>query len=181
MRVIAGKYKGRAIHSPKGLPVRPTTDRTREALFNILGNYVEWEGMRVLDVFCGTGAVSLEFLSRGVAHVTCVDQHARCIGAVKRLVGSVDAVQQVSCIRMDAHRYVKKGLGGPFDLIFMDPPYEMDNIEGIVLEIAKKSLLNEGGILILEHSSHRKFDTLPNFAFARQYGSSTLSFFGDIS
>ncbi len=175
MRVIAGKYGGRPIRTPKGLAVRPTTDRTREALFNILNNYVEWEKLSVLELFCGTAAVSLEFISRGVSQLVCVDQNGRCVKAAKKLFSDF-GVKEAKVQQMKAEIFVKKSTKR-FDLIFMDPPYAMEGQPLLLARIFDRQLLCEGGMLILEHESQQQFEEIPYFDFSRKYGNSSLSFF----
>jgi 16S rRNA (guanine966-N2)-methyltransferase len=176
MRIISGKYKGRILRSPKGLPVRPTTDRTKESLFNILHNWYDWEGLRVLDLFAGTGNVSLEFWSRGVAEVISVDQHRGCVKAIeaaKRTLG----IEGGKVVQMDVRAFVKQFNGAPFDLIFMDPPYAMPRQAELVSEILQKGMLAENGTLIVEHASQIKMNQLEGFEMEKTYGSSRLSFF----
>jgi len=175
MRIIGGKFGGRTIHSPKGLPVRPTTDRTKEALFNVLGHRLYWEETRVLDLFAGTGNISLECWSRGAQHVTSVDKHPRCVAAIRKHLESL-GVAEAEVIRMDVKRYVKQA-GGIYDWIFMDPPYAMPDQESLVMTILENDLLAENGLLTVEHTPQLKLAHLPYFESVRVYGSSALSFF----
>ncbi|MEM7658133.1 MAG: 16S rRNA (guanine(966)-N(2))-methyltransferase RsmD [Bacteroidota bacterium] len=174
MRIISGKYGGRTLKIPKGLPVRPTTDRTKESLFNILHQRVDWEGLRVLDLFSGTGNISFECWSRGAAEVVSVDRHPRCVRAIKQGLQALGQTGKV--IQSDVRSFLKKG-GGPFDLIFLDPPYDMEGQEELLELLWKNNWLAEDGWLIIEHRSQKSFDSLPHFAFRRDYGSSSLSFF----
>lgn len=175
MRIIAGKFKGRTIRTPKGLPVRPTTDRTRESLFNILQHEYDWEDLNVLDLFCGTGSVSLEFASRGVAAVTSVDRHAACIQAVRDMAATL-GISNLQTVKMEVQRFLDQ-CAAQYDLIFLDPPYDMPGIETLVDTVFARKLLAHGGTLVLEHRSQLRFDTLDFFQSSRSYGSSTLSFF----
>lgn len=163
--------------SPKGLPVRPTTDRTREALFNILSHRLEWPETRVLDLFSGTGSVSLECLSRGASTVVSVDRDHRCIQALKRLQADWKLPGRV--IKREVSRFLA-GAPSSYDLIFMDPPYAMPAQEQLVIA-AQKRWLAADGILILEHAPPAtRFEQLDGFQEVRIYGSSCLSFFGYI-
>ena len=180
MRIIAGKYRGRVLHPPKGLPVRPTTDRTKESLFNILHNWYEWEGLRVLDLFAGTGNVSLEFWSRGVAEVISVDQHPRCVQAIESARREL-GITGGKVIKMEAGSFVPQCASDSFDIIFMDPPYAMPSQPELVAQILQNGLLRENGTLIVEHSSHILIDELPGFDMQKTYGSSRLSFFNQAS
>ncbi|MEL6589840.1 MAG: RsmD family RNA methyltransferase [Bacteroidota bacterium] len=176
MRIIAGKYRGRVWHPPKGLPVRPTTDRTKESLFNILNNWYDWEGLRVLELFAGTGNISLEFWSRGVAEVISVDQHHRCVKAIET-VRKDFGISGGKVIRMDAAAYVRQYQGEAFDIVFMDPPYAMPRQRELVMNILAGPLLHEKSTLIVEHASQIKLDDLPGFDQQKTYGSSRISFF----
>jgi 16S rRNA (guanine966-N2)-methyltransferase len=176
MRIISGKYGGRVIHSPKGLPVRPTTDRTKEALFNLLSHRLDWEGLRVLDLFAGTGNISLECWSRGAREVVSVDQNGRCVGAIKGHLRDL-GIEGGKVIRMEARRFLRQS-DQPFDLVFMDPPYAMSGQEEIITQILDQPVLAEAGILIVEHAAQVSFDHLRGFTERRDYGSSQLSFFG---
>lgn len=175
MRIIAGKFKGRTIRTPKGLPVRPTTDRTRESLFNILHHDYHWEDLHVLDLFCGTGMVSLEFASRGVASIVSVDRHARCVQAARDGATAL-GISNLKTIKMDVQRFLDN-CTDHFDLIFLDPPYDMEGIDLLVKTIFARELLSPEGKVVLEHRSQLKFETIEQFEFSRSYGSSTLSFF----
>ena len=176
MRIIAGKYRGRVLHPPKGLPVRPTTDRTKESLFNILNNWYDWEDLRILELFAGTGNISLEFWSRGVAEVISVDQHPRCVKAIE--VAKKDlGISGGNVIRMDAFSYVRQYKGAPFDIVFMDPPYAMPRQRELVEMILHGPFLHDKSTLIVEHTSQVKLSDLPGFDMEKTYGSSRLSFF----
>ncbi|MEZ4772251.1 MAG: 16S rRNA (guanine(966)-N(2))-methyltransferase RsmD [Bacteroidia bacterium] len=176
MRIIGGKYGGRNIRVPKGLPVRPTTDRTKEALFNILNNELEWPEIKVLDLFAGTGNISLECLSRGAAHVTSVDQHAKCIAAIQASFSEL-SITNAQAIRANVWQFVKQPAADPYGLIFMDPPYDMPRQGELVAQLMENNWLAIDGLLVVEHTSHTQFSALAGFDFSRVYGSSTLSFF----
>lgn len=176
MRIIGGKYGGRNIRVPQGLPVRPTTDRTKEALFNILNNELEWPDVKVLDLFAGTGNISLECLSRGAAYVTSVDQHAKCIGAIQASFSDL-AITNAKAVRANVWQFLKQHNAEPFGFIFMDPPYDMPRQGELVVHILENGWLAEDGVLVVEHTSHTQFSSLAGFDFSRVYGSSTLSFF----
>ncbi|GAB4419494.1 MAG: 16S rRNA (guanine(966)-N(2))-methyltransferase RsmD [Bacteroidia bacterium] len=175
MRIIGGKYGGRVIRVPQGLPVRPTTDRTKEALFNILGQRMTWEGARVLDLFAGTGNITLECYSRGAAGVVSVDRHPRCVEAIRGALQALD-LPVSGLVRADVLRYVQTATG-TYDLIFMDPPYDLPGQPALIATLLQRGLLAPGGWLVAEHSPVLRFETLPGWVFGRQYGSSALSFF----
>lgn len=175
MRVIGGTYKGRILHSPKGLPVRPTTDRTKEALFNILNNYLVWEESSVLDLFSGTGNISIECWSRGARKVVSVDRHPRCIKAIQQSMRTL-GIENPTIIKRDIKAFLKQS-PEPYELVFMDPPYAMPGQESLVEKILNQGWLHPEGWLVAEHATHRDYDNLPGHQFSRVYGSSTLSFF----
>jgi 16S rRNA (guanine966-N2)-methyltransferase len=175
MRIIGGKFGGRVIRSPKGLPVRPTTDRVKEALFNRLAHQVELEGIIALDLFAGTGNISLELWSRGADRVVSVDQHGRCVSAIRAHLHEL-GLGGGEVLRMEASRFVHDATD-TFDLIFMDPPYAMAGQPALVQAIWDRDLLAPGGILVVEHAPQLGFQALPGFVEQRDYGSSCLSFF----
>ncbi|MCX6235770.1 MAG: RsmD family RNA methyltransferase [Bacteroidetes bacterium] len=175
MRIISGKFKGRRIIPPNNLPVRPTTDQAKEALFNILSNSFDFENGKVLDLFAGTGGISLEFASRGCPDVTSVELHFKCSQFIKTMSSALD-IRSIRVIRTDVFRYIKSSKG-KFDLIFADPPYDLAGLETIPEKVFKAAILNEGGILILEHPKGFDFTGHPCFTDMRRYGHVNFSFF----
>ncbi len=177
MRIVGGKYKGRRLHIPKGLPVRPTTDRTREALFNILPHHINLEGKKVLDLFCGTGIISAEFLSRGLEFATGVDRHWACVKSFQQLMEQLDLSDQAKGVKSSSEKYCAR-IDQAWDIIFMDPPYAFHGIPSLLESIFNRTLLKKGGICIVEHDPRKELDKEKHFLFSRKYGSSGLSFFG---
>ncbi|MBA2612615.1 MAG: RsmD family RNA methyltransferase [Bacteroidetes bacterium] len=174
MRIINGTHKGRVVKVPKDLPVRPTTDFAKEGLFNILNNKINYEETKVLDLFSGTGHISLEFASRGSRSILSVDKHFKCVGFLKAT--SKELKFEIDTIKSDVFDFLKK-CNQKFDLIFADPPYEMENIPTIHQLVFDKQLLNENGILIIEHGPRTNLETLPGFVQKRSYGNVNFSFF----
>ena len=176
MRIISGKYRGKRIDAPRKLPVRPTTDMAKEALFNILNNRYYFEDLSVLDLFSGIGSISLEFASRGCKDITSVDAHSGCVAFLDATSRDLDA--DIKCIRSDAVSFLRK-TPQKFDLIFADPPYDLDREEFVQLVdlVMERGLLKEDGILILEHSTRMKLEDIPHFVEHRKYGGSSFSFF----
>ena len=123
MRIISGSHKGRRLFAPKTLPVRPTTDRSKEALFNILQHQYDWSSIRVLDLFSGTGSISYEFASRGVTEVFSVDINSCCIKFIQQTAQKLDL--KINTIQGDTLKYLTS-INMDFDLIFADPPYNID-------------------------------------------------------
>lgn len=175
MRIIGGKLKGLRINPPANLPVRPTTDLAKEALFNILLNQVDFEDIRVLDLFSGTGNISLEFASRGVPEIVSVDRSFGCIKYLKGIANDLN-LDTISIFKADVFKFLEIETE-PFDLIFADPPYDLTRIPEIAKIVFERNLVKQGGYLIIEHPSMKKLDNHPNFKEQRQYGSSSFSFF----
>lgn len=176
MRIISGSHKGRRLTAPKKLPVRPTTDRSKEALFNILQHQYHWENMAVLDLFAGTGSISYEFGSRGVKNITAVDQNKMCLDFIRKTSESLELPVQLT--QMDALKYLSV-VKMQFDLIFADPPYDLGTQQyiEIIEKVFDNQLLEQQGLLILEHSDQEKFEQHPKFSQSRKYGSNVFSFF----
>lgn len=178
MRIISGTHKGRKLLPPKKLPVRPTTDMAKEALFNIINNQFYFDELKVLDLFAGTGSISYEFASRGATDITSVDQDVHCIRFIEKTAEQLQLNLKV--IRHDVFKYL--GLNNaPFDLIFADPPYNFsdDQFLTIVEQVFSNSLLREDGLLIIEHSKHTDLSSNKNYHNCRNYGGSVFSFFSN--
>ncbi|MBE7176013.1 MAG: RsmD family RNA methyltransferase [Mucilaginibacter polytrichastri] len=175
MRIIGGRLKGIRLNPPKNLPVRPTTDLAKEALFNILNNQVELDGIRVADLFAGTGNMSFEFASRGAARVTAVERHA---GAVKAMQGTAEQLQldAIKAVKMDVFSWLKS-TPEKYDIVFADPPYDLDRIPEIAQRVFDQKILGENGLLIIEHQSMMNLSVHPQFSEQRKYGHSSFSFF----
>jgi 16S rRNA (guanine(966)-N(2))-methyltransferase RsmD len=176
MRIISGKYKGRRISPPKGLPVRPTTDMSKEALFNVLNNHFSFEGLKILDLFAGTGNISYEFASRGSTPITSVDGDFGCVKFIKQVATEFDF--NIAATKSDVFTYLER-CKTSYDIIFADPPYALDQatFEKIVTLIFEKELLNQDGMMVIEHSKYTKLDHMINFSFKKSYGGSIFSFF----
>jgi 16S rRNA (guanine966-N2)-methyltransferase len=178
MRVIAGKFKGRNLKSPPSLQVRPTSDRLRETLFNVIAAHVPES--RFLDLCAGSGAVGIEALSRGAAHVTFVDRSRRScqlIEANLKLCGVPEEQQDIYC--SEVMEFVKQSGKDNWEVIFLDPPYKTDYVRIIQL-LGSSTVLSEGGLLVVEH--HHKTDlpeTTGHLHRTRilKQGDSSLSFY----
>jgi len=174
MRIINGKNKGRQIHAPASLPVRPTTDLGKESLFNILNNYFFFNRITVLDLFAGTGNISYEFASRGAVSITAVDNHQGCTDFIKKTIENLN-FKQITVVRGDAFSFVARSRQ-QFDIIFADPPYELQGLEKIVEHVFANKLLKPGGWLVLEHPREYDFTQHPNFYEHRKYGKLNFTF-----
>ncbi len=177
MRIIAGSLRGRRLNPPTTLPVRPTTDMARESLFNILNNYVDYEECTVLDLFAGTGAVSLEFVSRGAKEVISVDINAQCIDFIKS-VALQFKVTNLRAVRSDVFDLLKRAYKR-FDIVFADPPYSLDNLGQLPNLIFDANLLTDDGIFVLEHPREYQFEDHPHFWQHRHYGKVNFTFFAN--
>jgi 16S rRNA (guanine966-N2)-methyltransferase len=176
MRIISGSHKGRRLNAPKKLPVRPTTDRSKEALFNILQHQYDIENTTVLDLYAGTGSISYEFGSRGVKNIIAVDQNKMCVDFIRKTSESLELFIRVT--QMDALKYLS-AVKIQFDLVFADPPYDLgtQHYLEIIQKVFDNQLLNEQGLLIIEHSEKEGFEKHARFKQSRKYGSNVFSFF----
>ncbi|AYL94982.1 16S rRNA (guanine(966)-N(2))-methyltransferase RsmD [Mucilaginibacter celer] len=175
MRIIGGSLKGLRLNPPKNLPVRPTTDLAKEALFNILLNQIEFESIRVLDLFSGTGNISLEFASRGAEQVISVDRSIHCVNYLKD-TSRQHHLTQIKTYREDVFKYLNIETE-QYDLIFADPPYDLNRIPDLPKVVFEKNLLKPDGLLIVEHQSMQNLSNHPAFVEQRKYGHSSFSFF----
>lgn len=176
MRIVSGVHKGRKIIAPKRLPVRPTTDMAKESLFNILNNHYYFDEISVLDLFAGTGNISYEFASRGVENIISVDKDFGCTKFINETSEMLDMTIQV--IKSDVFKYLKS-TKSKHTIIFADPPYNFDlemfsKIPNLVFE---NELLEENGVLIVEHSKHTNLSEIKNFSYSKSYGGNMFSFF----
>ncbi|MBS9774803.1 MAG: RsmD family RNA methyltransferase [Tenacibaculum sp.] len=176
MRIISGKHKRKRILAPKKLPVRPTTDMAKEGLFNVLNNLYYFDSVSVLDLFSGTGNISYEFASRGTKNITSVDADFGCIKFINETSKKLDL--EINTFRSDVYKFLEKTLL-KVDIIFADPPYNFEQEEffKIVDNVFERNLLNEGGVLILEHSKHTDLTEHSKFCYDKRYGGSVFSFF----
>lgn len=176
MRIISGTHKGRPIVTPANLPIRPTTDLAKESLFNILNNIFDFEDLEVMDLFAGTGSISYEFASRGAKRIVVVDNNYRCVEFIKKSAQNFGFNKVITIQRANVFVYLKYPQA-PFDLIFADPPYDMENIQVIPDLVFNQKLLKPDGWLIIEHSRDQDFEKHPNFLQHRNYGKVNFSIF----
>ena len=175
MRIISGKYKGRIISPPKNFKARPTTDRARESLFNILANTHYFEELRVLDLFAGTGSIGFEFVSRGAAYVEMLEKNYSHFQHLQKAKHALE-MENIRIIKGDFFRYIKKPHES-FNLIFADPPYDMENFKSVPEILLKAEILSKDGIFIMEHPKSFDFRSLKGFTEQRNYGGVNFSFF----
>lgn len=175
MRIIGGALKGKAIDPPAGYKARPTTDFAREALFDILNNEYEFDGLHVLDLFGGTGAISFEFISRGAGHVWCVEMapaNAAFISSQARRLG----LSNMTVVRHNVFDFIPL-CTEKFDIVFADPPYALEGLETLPARVLDAGILHPGGYFILEHGSEHSFTSHPLFVKEKVYGRVHFSFF----
>ncbi len=175
MRIIGGKLSRRIIHTPPGLPVRPTTDKAKEALFNILNHHVDFESIRVLDLFAGTGNISFEFASRGAIEVVSVENNPRCTRFVSQVKEKL-SLDNITVYKADVMRFLPNA-PGTFDVVFADPPYDMEGISRLPEKIFSNHVLKPGGLLIVEHPDTVSFESHKSFRDKRRYSKVHFSFF----
>lgn len=176
MRIISGKNKGQRLTAPQRLPVRPTTDMAKEALFNILNNRYYFDEIQVLDLFAGTGNISYEFASRGCEKIIAVDADHGCIKYISETSTALEF--PITAIKKDAFEYLGK-YAPKVHLIFADPPYDfsLEAFSQIVQLVFERELLLENGVLIIEHPKQTDLSQLMHFTEQRRYGGSVFSFF----
>jgi len=173
-RIISGHCKGRRIQAPKKLPVRPTTDRAKESLFNILTHQLDFEGARLLELYAGTGNISYEFTSRGGASSTAVDSNIQCISFIRNTADQLEL--PVTAILSEVSIFLSK-VGVPYDLVFIDPPYALPKDACLlVIELVFKNQWIKEGLLVLEHPPQIRYNDHPLWIDTRTYGSSCFSF-----
>ena len=175
MRIITGTYKGRHFDIPRTFKARPTTDFAKENIFNVLTQYIDFDGATALDLFSGTGSITLELLSRGCSRVVSVEQdrdHHRFITDCLKKLGTNVCLP----LRGDAFRFIKS-CKQQFDFIFADPPYALKELPQIPQLIFDHNLLKEDGIFVFEHGKDNDFSQHPNFVEHRNYGSVNFSIF----
>ncbi len=176
MRIITGKYKGRHFDIPRSFKARPTTDFAKENIFNVLNGYIGFEDATALDLFSGTGSITLELLSRGCAQVVSIEQDRDHHRFIQACLSKLNEGTKVQCIRGDVFRFVKT-CKMQFDFIFADPPYALKELPTIPDLIFEKDLLKEEGIFVFEHGKDYDFSEHPHFVEHRAYGSVNFSLF----
>lgn len=185
MRIITGKYKGRHFDIPRTFKARPTTDFAKENIFNVLTAYIDFEGATALDLFSGTGSITLELMSRGCSHVISIEQdrdHHRfilqCLQKLSPASASTEkeGASNVVPLRGDVFRFIKS-CKQQFDFIFADPPYSLKELPTIPRLIFEKGLLKDDGVFVFEHGKDNDFSSDPHFVEHRSYGSVNFSIF----
>ncbi|MDT0632103.1 16S rRNA (guanine(966)-N(2))-methyltransferase RsmD [Rubrivirga litoralis] len=174
MRIVGGALARRTIEAPRGSRTRPTTDRVREALFNLLGARLDLGGAVVTDLFAGSGALGLEALSRGAARATFVERHGPTLALARRNAQALGVEDRAAFVRADALKALARGLG-PCDLVLADPPYDLPELPD--LPALARPALAPGGLLAVEHDARHAFGGAPGWLLSRAYGGTVVSLF----
>ncbi|MGD9557540.1 MAG: RsmD family RNA methyltransferase [Mangrovibacterium sp.] len=175
MRIVGGKFKGRQFDPGKKFSSRPTTDMAKENLFNILQNRIDFEAIRVLDLFAGTGSISFEFASRGCPDVTSVEVNYHHYNFITKIIREI-GTPAIRPVKANVFRFIEQTTES-FDLVFADPPFDLPGFAGIPEKIFAAGVMAKGGIFILEHSGSFDFSNLPGWKEMRNYGTVHFSFF----
>jgi 16S rRNA (guanine966-N2)-methyltransferase len=175
MRIVGGQYRGRIFDPGKKFKARPTTDMAKESLFNVLQNSIDFESIRALDLFSGTGSISYEFASRGCTDVTAVEINAAHIQFIKEVVEKLGE-KHIRVVKSNVFVFAAH-IKEQFDLIFADPPYDHPKFAEVADLIFRNKLLKPDGLFILEHSGQFDYTSHPNFRELRRYGSVHFSMF----
>jgi 16S rRNA (guanine966-N2)-methyltransferase len=178
MRVIAGKHKGRRLRTVADLSVRPATSRVKGSIFNILQNRVDWSGVRVLDLFAGSGSLGIEALSRGAQQVVFVENSKRAAEFLRQNIALVDASAECEIVVSDVFDFLSRTRTA-FDVVFADPPYEFEILNRLPSLVFQSGVVSPDGYLIIEHPQELAFETSPLWqeAVVRKYGRTVVTFF----
>ena len=176
MRIISGSLGGRRIHPPHNMPhTRPTTDLAKEGLFNILQNNIDFDGLKTLDLFGGTGSISYELASRGATDLTIVEKDPKMFAFIKTNISELK-IENCRLMKMEVFSFIHQ-CTEKFDFIFAGPPYALATIDELPNLICGKPLLNESGWFVLEHTPRNNYEGFPFFKMQRNYGTTVFSFF----
>jgi len=182
MRIISGIHGGRRISPPANMPyTRPTTDIAKEGLFNILQNNLEFESLKVLDLFGGTGCISYELASRGAPDITIVEKDNKMYDFIKKTKEELK-FENFNVVNSDVFRFIETSsrpgdTNGQYDFIFAGPPYALATIDDLPLKIFEKQLLKPKGWFVLEHTPRNNYKKFANYKTERNYGTTIFSIF----
>jgi 16S rRNA (guanine(966)-N(2))-methyltransferase RsmD len=176
MRIISGKYGGRRINPPANMPhTRPTTDIAREGLFNILHSRMDFEDIKTLDLFGGTGCISYELASRGAGNLTIVEKDSTMHAFITQNINMLK-IENCTILKMDVFSFLSASTD-QYDFIFAGPPYALGTIDELPKIIVAKKLIAPGGFFVLEHTPRNNYENFEGFSFQRNYGTTVFSFF----
>jgi len=176
MRIIGGEHGGRKFNPPNKMPyTRPTTDIAKEGLFNVLQNNLDFEEIRTLDLFGGTGSISYELASRGVEDLTIVEKDAAMYDFIKKTAATL-RIENIQVIKMDVFKFINN-CTEKFDFIFAGPPYALTTIDDLPKNIFEKQLLKTNGWFVLEHTPRNSYKSFPFYKAERNYGTTIFTTF----
>ncbi|HRO84665.1 MAG TPA: RsmD family RNA methyltransferase [Niabella sp.] len=176
MRIITGKYGGRKINPPAKMPyTRPTTDVAKEGLFNVMQHRLDFEGMKTLDLFGGTGSITYELASRGAEDLTIVEKDTQMFEFIKKTANTL-MIENIKFIKMDVFKFME-GCHQQYDFIFAGPPYALSTIDELPKIIIEKGLLKPGGWFVLEHTPRNDYKAFEKYSFEKNYGTTIFSVF----
>ena len=176
MRIVGGTFGGRRFSPPARIPARPTTEVAKEGLFNMLGNMLDFEGLKTLDLFGGTGSISYELASRGASDLTLIERDITSIDFIKKTAQALDIADILNIIRGDVFKFMKQSTD-QYNFIFAGPPYALVNIDDLPLLVFEKNMLLPGGIFVLEHTPRNDYQKHPHFHRMKNYGTTVFTFF----
>ena len=176
MRIIGGTHGGRRFNPPSNMPyTRPTTDIAKEGLFNILQNMIDFEDIKSLDIFGGTGSISYELASRGAADLTIIERDKNMAAFIKKTAAEF-GFNNIKLIQLEVFKFLKTCVD-QYDFIFADPPYALQNMDELPLLVFEKNMLTPNGIFVLEHTLRNDYQQHPRFMKMKQYGSTIFTYF----
>ncbi len=176
MRIVGGIFGGRRFSPPARIPARPTTEVAKEGLFNMLNNMIDFEGLKTLDIFGGTGSISYELASRGAGDLTLVEKDPTTIDFIRKTAKELDIADKLHIIRGDVFKFMNSNTA-QYDFIFAGPPYALQNIDDLPLLVFEKNMLLPDGIFVLEHTPRNDYQKHPRFLKMKNYGTTVFSFF----
>lgn len=175
MRIIGGKLSSARFEPPKNIPTRPTTDMAKQGLFNMLDNNYNFDNIKVLDLFGGTGSITYEFWSRGCEDITTVEIYPKCANFIKQTVEK-HSMKGIKVMQMDVFNYIKN-CQQQYDVIFAGPPYPLPNLNTIPDLIFEQNMVEGDGWFILEHNPNHDFTKHPKYYKQKNYGSTIFAIF----
>lgn len=176
MRIVGGDLGGRRFNPPAKIPARPTTEVAKEGLFNMLNNLIDFEGIKTLDLFGGTGSISYELASRGAAELTLVEQDSVTVNFIKKTLQEFGLDDRTQVIKGEVFRFMKQ-CTEQYNFIFAGPPYALPSIDDLPKYVFEKNLLLHNGIFVLEHTPRNDYQNHPQFFKIKNYGTTIFTFF----
>lgn len=176
MRIVGGTFGGRRFSPPANIPARPTTEVAKEGLFNMLNNLIDFEGLKTLDIFGGTGSITYELASRGASSLTLVERDDVTCNFIKKTIKELDIADKVQLVKGDVFKFMNQ-CTEQYDFIFAGPPYALETIDDIPQIVFQKQLLLPDGIFVLEHTPRNDYQNHPNFKRMKNYGTTVFTFF----